>query len=386
MPESPPIANVGLGARVAEGIGISLAANKIDRMLNSSGRGFFIHLGEAFNAPINWRFLSHFDRASNYAQAALDYDAEQTLPPSEEIGVRLRDFFRTIVVADDSHTEAAVAADPGNEAAIRRGIEAMRTNGSQLFQQIVNLANGDKTSGRELSELVGELLESTRETTVATVPPVVDGLVETAGNFIEGVVDFFVEGRFARPRRSGDGKRVSKEIHEYNYLQSPVLTYTHNLNLETTSPRSHIQFALDILRSRFVLSQNGQVGGFTSSVDTASIEGLEDWLVVDVDISAFDASKFSYGNFVDCYNFRQLLADLKKLVQSVRGANVKSILQLMDETTQGEFIVRIVNEWSASQLVLAASEIALIHLSNPTNLRNEVQTGQYLQPITAATV
>ena len=171
-----------------------------------------------------------------------------------------------------------------------------------------------------------------------------DGIVTDA---FEGIGGRITAASDSRGGRHADGRRVSREPHEYRYCQ-----------------------------------ESGQIGDILVWIIEASSNGpnaddVSEWMGERVDavvgpsgdgtlsllLNNVQPSRFSYGNFVDAALFRKAIAVVRKLRRTAYAANVKAILDILDldqeEVFRDMVLAFIGNEERFGPVVTELAEIFL---------------------------
>ena len=235
---------------------------------------------------------------------------------------------------------------------------------------------------------IRDSLRTSRDNAVNRVREESERTQMVSDNFFERLIrgfgDFVIDGLFAQPRRSGDNKRVSKEIHEYNYLsQEKIASYGTNV-LGRTNPEgfTHLEVAMQLLRvnfERYSEEQPGlQPGSGISQIESINALFSEgEWLIP---AGTTEASFFSYGDFIDSYHMRKLLAELKKLVQGSRADNLTAFFRRQG-TTREEFLDNSLFRLAPNGFISnAANELLINAHGNPTRpVREFISTLEVVQ-------
>ena len=312
-------------------------------------------------------------RLSNGANDTVNYFLGRPLQPTPtvmEVINNPQQHLNRLMIGTNVDINRAIAAAPDRENDIRAGLQVRSDQGAGLAQVIASAINADKATRNAFDDF----LRSARDNAIAAVRDQAERTVGVSDTFFErlinGFSEFVQEGLFARPRRSGDGRRVSKEVHEYNYLSQTVIESYGNeiLGLERSEGFTHLQVALRLLEINFARVHDEepglQVGSEASEFD--EIDNLSDGVFLEAPEEIFDANNFSYGNFIDSYHMRRLLAELKKLVQDSRLDNVTGFLR-RSGTTRAQFLDNTLFRLAPNGFISAAgNELILNHFANPT--------------------
>lgn len=198
------------------------------------------------------------------------------------------------------------------EAAVRGSEELAEAS----VQEIVSRMNSNPDAVEEVRQRLEEKSERTkvemapmREKQIANLgDAALSGLLDMDLDRIVGGIDRArkILGIF---RRKGDGKRVSREPHEYRYC----------------CESNQIQEVLDAIRSAIATGGNALTEAFTTFSSDAQDAVLGDDL---------NQENFSFGNFVDAPGFRRAIALFRKFRRFAFAANVKSIAKLLGTTRQ----------------------------------------------------
>lgn len=326
-------------------------------------------------------------RLANGANDTVNFFMGEPLAPTptvQEIIDNPTQHFQRLMIGTNLDVRRAVAASPQQESEINSGLQRRRSQGESLVQVIANAVNADKDTRRAFDSYLIRARDFAIEQAEAAAERAVGGLDENIGRLVSGLADFVIDAAFATPRRSGDGKRVSKEQHEYNYLSNEIIQAYGNTQFGITLDEgwTHMQVALQLLRLNFNRAQDEQPGlQLGGDPDFEGIEDIVNGPFFDLDNDLFFHSRFSYGDFIDSYHMRRLLAELKKLVQGTRVDNVSEFLR-RSGTTREEFLNNQLHRLSPTGFIsLAANEFILNNFANPTRpVRTFVDQREAVQP------
>lgn len=311
-------------------------------------------------------------RLSNTADDTVNYFLGNQLaesPTVEEVIANPTPFFLRLAIGSGVDTRRAIRERPDQESDIRAGIQRRAEQGAALAQVIASAVNADKDTRNAFDTF----LRTSRNNAIEMVESTAQRAVTVSDNFFErlinGFSEFVQEGLFARPRRSGDGKRVSKEVHEFNYLSQTVIrSYGEELFGDVRENGwTHLDVALWLLRLNFQRAREQQLPGLQigGDADVEGIDALIDGEFFDVPDEMFDPANYSYGNFIDSYHMRKLLAELKKLVQGTRADNVTDLLRRQGQT-RNEFLNNTLHRLAPNGFIsLAANEFLINAVGNP---------------------
>ena len=126
--------------------------------------------------------------------------------------------------------------------------------------------------------------------------------------------------------RSSDGKRVSREPHEWAYVRS------------SGQWGRIMQLALDwgsLVEDQTITTDDGYSADYLAQVARA-VSAIDDQ-----DISS-DQQDYTYGNFVDMVRTRKALERYRKIQGTVRSANVRAVLGMLG-TTRDNFTTLLEN-------------------------------------------
>ena len=327
-------------------------------------------------------------RLANSTNDTVNYFTGQELQPTptvDEIIANPNQMFNRLMFGTNVDINRAIAEAPQQENEIRAGAQRRMDQGAAFAQVIASAVNADKDTRNAFDAF----LRSARDNALRIVDQerqrargVSDSFFE---RLIDGFADFVIEGVFARPRRSGDNKRVSKEIHEYNYLsQEKITSYgTNILGQSDPSGFTHLEVAMLLLNLNFMRPHTGFPGiGQGSEVpDAEELEEILDGNFFSPGPEVTDASLFSYGNFIDSYHMRKLLAELKKLVQGTRVDNVTGFLR-RSGTSREEFLDNTLHRLAPNGFISnAANELLVNTFGNPTRpVRDAIDSTDWAQP------
>lgn len=370
-------------------------------LLHAIGASFFI---DAFEGRRDAYFLDLEQgtpavsalafRLTNGANDTVNYFLGEPIaltPTVDEIIANPTQHFLRFAIGTNIDTNRAIAASPDQEAQIRAGIQRRSEQGAAYAQVIASAVNADKDTRNAFDTF----LRNARDNAVGMVEAEAQRAVTVSDNFFErminGFAEFVQEGLFARPRRSGDGKRVSKEVHEYNYLSQVVIKAYGNDQFGTIQEEgwTHLQIAMELLRLNFSRVFQGLPGlqqgselmqNLNGQFDLDIEEPIEEPPFLRLEDKVFDASKFSYGNFIDSYHMRKLLAELKKLVQSTRLDNVTEFLRRQG-LTRDEFLNNTLHRLAPNGFISnAGNELFINEFFNPTRpVREFVDSTELVQ-------
>lgn len=173
-----------------------------------------------------------------------------------------------------------------------------RTTGIAETNEALNVINSHEDGGKILAEALENQQVETDHTSgsdmsVATIPRLIlCGWAEAIDlTFIRRVLTSGTKSVIRRCLNpTQDGKRVSREVHEFNYCRTS----------------GQFREAIDLV---------GNSPGF----DELSVVGSGD---------TYKQSVTTYGHFVDLVELRKVIARVRKVRRLLRSANVKMILQL----------------------------------------------------------
>ena len=383
MVRIPPVNNQATMRRkqsnIFQAVGISLFLDLIE----AKKEAYFLDVESGNNAIGALSF-----RLSNAPNDLLNFFTGQPLAPVptvQDVIDNPADHFRRLMIGTNLDVRRAIAEDPNQAAAINAGLQSRRSAGETLAQVVANAVNADKDTRTAFDSYLIQARQMAVETIENATESATAGLDEGLARLVNGLSDFFVEALFARPRRTGDNKRVSKEQHEFNYLSTvKISSYGNNLfGNEKPDGYTHLEAALGLLQLNFTRAPN-ESPGLQPGSDVGNFEQLEDAILegfFDLDADCFDAARFSYGNFIDSYHMRRLLAELKKLVQGSRVDNITEFLERTG-TTRPEYLSNILHRLSPNGFIsLAGNELVANCLLEPTKPVREFIAGiEVVQP------
>lgn len=312
-------------------------------------------------------------RLTNGANDTVNYFLGNDLAPTptiDEVIAAPGAHFSRLLIGTNVDTDRAIAEAPQQEAEIRAGVQRRTEQGAALAQVIASAVNADKDTRLAFDVY----LRTSRDNAVNRVREESERTQTISDSFFERLIrgfgDFVIDGLFAQPRRSGDNKRVSKEIHEYNYLsQEKIASYGTEV-LGRTDPEgfTHLEVAMNLLRVNFDRYAD-QAPGLQPGSGISQIQSIDalfedgEWLIP---AGTTEASFFSYGDFIDSYHMRKLLAELKKLVQGSRADNLTSFFRRQG-TTRAEFLNNSLFRLAPNGFISnAANELLINAHGNPT--------------------
>ena len=184
-----------------------------------------------------------------------------------------------------------------------------------------------------------------------------------------------------KPRKSSDSSFVSSERHEYDYCCSEPLRIFDAI-AEGASGATYLDAALYVMNNLFNNADAGQPdadgmilelhrdsyntfvgGGALSAEDLRQELNFEhntgDTLAQSLDLFV---PRFSYGNWVDAPLVRKLISRIRKLVRTVRSANVSEILELTTGQTQPEFMKTLLEKITVGNAIDAIRNFIVIDL------------------------
>ena len=312
-------------------------------------------------------------RLTNGANDTVNYFLGNDLAPTptiDEVIAAPGAHFSRLLIGTNVDTDRAIAEAPQQEAEIRAGVQRRTEQGAALAQVIASAVNADKDTRLAFDVY----LRTSRDNAVNRVREESERTQTVSDSFFERLIrgfgDFVIDGLFAQPRRSGDNKRVSKEIHEYNYLsQEKIASYGTEV-LGRTDPEgfTHLEVAMNLLRVNFERYAD-QAPGLQPGSGISQIQSIDalfedgEWLIP---AGTTEASFFSYGDFIDSYHMRKLLAELKKLVQGSRADNLTAFFRRQG-TTRAEFLNNSLFRLAPNGFISnAANELLINAHGNPT--------------------
>lgn len=326
-------------------------------------------------------------RLTNNPNDILNFFTGQPLTPTPTVQEVIQNpvaNFQRLMVGTNLDVRRAIEADPDSAPAINAGLQQRRSAGESLVQVITNAVNADKETRRMFDQYLRDARDFAIDQVQNATVGAVAGLDENLGRLVTGLSDFVIEAAFARQRRSGDGRRVSKEVHEYNYLSQTVIeSYgTDILGVQNEAGFTHLQVALLLLQRNFTRPADEEPGLVLGSEASQFpvIQDIADELFFDIPPETFDANNFSYGNFIDSYHMRRLLAELKKLVQDSRLDNITDFLR-RSGTTRPAFLNNTLFRLAPNGFISAAgNEFIINSFLNPTRpVRDFVAQNEIVQ-------
>ena len=365
-------------ASILQQIGITLFLDALEQRKEA----YFLDVDNGTNQAGALAF-----RLMNGANDTVNYFLGQPLAPTptvQDIIDNPNAHFRRMMIGTNLDVRRAVAEAPDQETAIKSGLQARRTQGDALAQVIGNAINADKDVRRAFDSYIIQAREFAIDAVRNITEAATSGQDENIARLINGLSEFVIDAAFARPRRSGDGKRVSKEIHEYNYLsQEKIKAYGfEQFGVIQEEGFTHLEVALLLLKLNFNRGDFGTGPGLKPGKDAIApaFENIESDGAFNPTDNELDPTNFSYGNFIDSYHMRRLLAELKKIVQSTRLDNVSDFLSNTG-MNRPSFINNLLHRLSPAGFIsLAANEFIINHRGNPTRpVRKFVDSTEVVQ-------
>lgn len=178
---------------------------------------------------------------------------------------------------------------------------------------------------------------------------------------------------FGRPRRSSDSARVSMERHEYDYCcLSPVRLFA-EVSEAGTQGGTYLQAMFHALSqmlekaSEATPDREGNILVFSDSAGllpsgVADFGGIQEALTLTHGgDNGQDNNRFfyTYGNWVDSPWMRRGIGLIRRLVRTVRSANVTEILRLTTGETPPQFFVRLLENLNYTQLANVLREFII---------------------------
>lgn len=181
---------------------------------------------------------------------------------------------------------------------------------------------------------------------------------------------------FGRKRRSSDSALVSMERHEYDYCcASPVkiLSGVENAGSEGGTYLQAMFHALNRMLERATAGEpdnEGNTLAFDASnnvlLGVNNFDELREALTLTHgatgDPGTASSNFFTYGNWVDSRFMRKGIALVRRLVRTVRSANVTEILRLTTGETPPEFFVRLLDNLNYPALANVLREFIVIDM------------------------
>ena len=387
MVRVPPINNQQTANRkmfnVLQNVGVSLFMDLIE----AKKEAYFLDVESGSNP-----FGAFAFRLINGANDTVNFLTGRPLaetPTVQDVIDNPLDHFRRLMIGTNIDVRAAVAEAPERESEIMSGLQERREAGESLAQVVANAVNADKNVRTQFDAYMINAREFAVDALTQGAVLATSTLDENLARLVDGLSEFFIDARFARPRRSGDGRRVSKEKHEYDYLSQTIISsYPDELfGVPGEGGFTHLHVALILLQRNFenVPNRTGLVPDpafipLFNSLDTDITAGTNSERF-SIPPEVFEPSEFSYGNFIDSYHMRRLLAELKKIVQDSRLDNISEFLRVSGRT-RGEYIENILGRLSPAGFIqAAASEFINNTFRNPTRPVREFHRNNQLVQI-----
>ena len=192
---------------------------------------------------------------------------------------------------------------------------------------------------------------------------------------------------FGRGRRSSDSAFVSMERHEYDYCCASPLRIFSAIPAATSAGATYLQAMFHALERMLNNAVEGVADseGMILEFDDDSVqvlggidnfEDLQNALTLShgaVNSGEPDARNFfTYGNWVDSPLMRRGLGLIRRLVRTVRSANVTEVLRLTTGQTPPEFFVGLLERLNYTQLANVLREFIIVDMDldaggNPIN-------------------
>ena len=380
MVRIPPITNEATMRRKESGIIQQIGITLFLDLLEEKKEAYFLDVDNGTNQIGALAF-----RLANGANDTLNFLLGEPLaetPTVQDVVDNPLPHFQRLMIGTNLDVRRAVAEDPGQASQISAGLQRRRAAGETLVQVIANAVNADKDTRTAFDSYLIQARELAIQAVEQVTVTAVSGLDENIARLVNGLSDFVIEAAFARPRRTGDGKRVSKEIHEFNYLSQQVITtYGPEQLGQIREPGwTHLDIALTLIQTMVQRGVNGETG-LAPGVDIPSsnfVQIVGDNLG-DAPADLYDPARFSYGNFVDSYHLRRLLAELKKLVQASRADNVLDALRTGGGSRE-QYINDILLSKPPQFVVAAANELFINFFENPDRpVRETIDSTELVQ-------
>ena len=384
MAEIPRFNNVATARRKESSLLHAIGAGLFIDLFNARKEAYFLDLEDGTNAAAALTF-----RLTNGANDTVNFFTGTPLantPTVQEVIDNPTAHFQRLAIGTNIDVRAAIAEAPDQEQAIRSGLQERRTRGDGLAQVIANAVNADKDTRTAFDTYLINARENAQAAIDSVSENALAGANEVTRRLITGFTDFVSDALFAQPRKTGDGKRVSKEQHEYNYLsQTTISSYGPTLFNETPEGGwTHLDVALRLIQWNIERSTE-ELPGLFGGPDAGN-SGIQDFFTgqegfLSVDPDEFLGKNFSYGNFIDSYHMRRLLAELKKLVQSTRADNVTAFITSSGQT-RGEYLDNRLRRIVPNGFItLAANELFINRFDNPPRpVRAFIDATQVIQP------
>ena len=372
MVSIPPINNDVTARRKQSGIIQQIGITLFLDLLDTKKEAYFLDVENGTNQIGALAF-----RLANGANDTVNFFLGQPLaetPTVQDVIDNPRQHFLRLMIGTNLDVRRAVAERPDMESQINAGLQNRRAAGESLVQVIANAVNADKDTRTAFDSYLIEArnlaIEAVEQATVSAV----SGLDENIARLVNGLSEFVIDAAFSRPRRTGDGKRVSKEIHEFEYVSSTFIkTYGFEMLGEVREEGfTHLDVALILIKLNIDRGINGEAG-LGPGIDFLSSNFANNYgdTLDDAPGNLYRRDRFSFGNFVDSYHMRKLLAELKKLVQSTRADNVLDALRQSGGSRQ-DFINTVLSEKPPQFVVAAANELLINFSENPRKPVREV--------------
>jgi len=385
MVRVPPINNQGTANRklfnILQQVGITILLDLIDEKKEA----YFLDVENGTNPLGAFAF-----RLTNGANDTINFFTGTPLSPTPTVQDVIDNplpHFQRLVIGTNLDTRRAIAEDPQQESAVMAGLQTRREAGESLAQVIANAVNADKGVRSQFDTYLINARTFAENFARNATDAATATLDENLSRLVTSVSDFFIDAAFARPRRSGDGRRVSKQQHEFDYLSNVVIESYGNevMGIPNEAGFTHMQVALLLLGVNFDRPRNGETGlcpvftgGELNELEQNFVNDDEQF---DLPADEFFGTEFSYGNFIDSYHLRRLLAELKKIVQNSRADNITEFLRQSGQT-RPEYISQLLGRLAPGGFIsLAANEWYINRFLNPTRpVRRFVEQTTVVEP------
>ena len=182
---------------------------------------------------------------------------------------------------------------------------------------------------------------------------------------------------FGRERRSSDSAFVSMERHEYDYCCSSPLRIFGAIPGAVSAGATYLQAMFHALDRMLVNAAEGEPdqAGNVLVFDEDSqqiLGGINDFVglrdALTLTHGAVNSGEpgarnfFTYGNWVDSPLMRRGLGLIRRLVRTVRSANVTEVLRLTTGQTPPEFFVNLLERLDYTQLANVLREFIIVDM------------------------
>ena len=377
----PPVTNTASSDRFTTSLIQALGLNIYLDLFEQRKEAFFLDIedGNGVATSFAWRLVQQPADWLQYFRG----EPLLRVPTVQEVIDNPDPHFRRLKIASSNDIRRVVAEFPDDAGTIMASLQGRRTQGDSLAQVITNAVNADK----DVRSAFDSYVISARESGIAIIENLASATAQVTPTNLQSLVtdfsEFVIEAAFARQRRSGDGRRVSKEPHEFQYLANTVIrSYGPQILGQTRELGwTHIDVALRLIQFN-IFRVNDEEAGITQGSNFADFDILRDQFenLQGLPNSCFDQANYSEGEFINSYNFRRLLARLKNIVQDTRLDNVIDVIRSTGRT-RGQFIDEALQDLPRGLIAQAANDLVINKFLNPSRpVRQFINSTEVVQP------